>query len=355
MPTLKDVAREANVAPITVSRVVSGNGYVKPETAARVQQAIRRLGYTPNRAASSLVTGRTLSIGMVVPDVSYPFFTDIVLGAEVVASEHGYNLILCNTAENLARELTILNFLREARVDGVIMCSPRSEDTVLLPALALHRAFVLVNHPGLGALGGCVRSNHLQGATLAVQHLIANARKHIAFMCGPERIPTAQERSRGYVHALKNANYPVDPSLIVPYTANLPAGMTSQGEWLQSVPAGSLEWNRIRSTLGSLGARALLTARPDVDGIICYSDQIAVGALQACQDLGRRVPEDVALVGSNDLPIASQVTPALTTLRIPTYEMGASAARLLLERLADRAPQNEIVLPHELIVRASAP
>lgn len=355
MVTIKDVANEAGVSAQTVSRAIRGRGYVAAATRARVRDAIRSLGYTPNRVASSMATGRTLSIGMVVPDISYSFFPEIVLGAETALRQAGYNLILCNTAEDDAQERRVIAFLHEARVDGVILAGARLPDGELLAALAGHRCCVSINHPVPPAVGGSIRSDHIQGIALAVDHLRQSGRRVIAYMAGPERVYAAQERLAGFERALRAAGLPVDPTLIVPFAANQIGPHRTLRDWLDAGEVGAEAWHEARATLGRQGALELLRRRPDVDSIICYDDQIAVGVLQACAALDRRVPADVAVTGCNDLPIASQVTPRLTTQRIPRYQMGVAAAQMLIERIAGDISREEVVFPHQLIVRESAP
>jgi LacI family transcriptional regulator len=351
--TIKDVARAAKVSAKTVSRVVSGRGYASSETRRRVNAVIQRLGYAPNRIASSMVTGRTMALGMVVPDVSYSFFSEIVLGAERIATDAGYTLILCNTAENLEREKKTLQFLHEARVDGVLMAGARLPDSDLLVTLARHSAIVSINHPVPSDLGGNVRSDHAKGIAMSIEHLLKSNRRHIAFMAGPEYVYAAQERLRAFIQVMKNANLSVNPGFIVPYIASFESGFRNLYDMTESVNGSSLR--QVRANLGLRGARALLLEHPEVDGIVCYDDQLAFGALRACAGLGRRVPEDVAIIGCNDVPLASQVKPTLTTQSIPCYQMGIAAANMLIERITAECEQQEIIFPHELIVRESAP
>lgn len=351
--TIKEVARAAHVSAKTVSRVVSGKGYASSETRRRVNSVIQRLGYAPNRIASSMVTGRTMALGMVVPDVSYSFFSEIVLGAERVATDAGYTLILCNTAENLEREKKTLQFLREARVDGVLMAGARLPDDDLLALLARHSAFVSINHPVPSDLGGNVCSDHAQGIALSIDHLLKSNRQHLAFMAGPDYVYAAQERLRAFKQVMRKNKLPTHRDLIVPYVASFESGFRNLYEMTESVNGASLR--QIRANLGLRGARALLQKHPEVNGIVCYDDQLAFGAIRACVELGRRVPEDVAIVGCNDVPLASQVKPTLTTQSIPCYQMGIAAAKMLIERITCECEQKEIVFPHELIVRESAP
>jgi DNA-binding LacI/PurR family transcriptional regulator len=190
---------------------------------------------------------------------------------------------------------------------------------------------------------------------LAVDHLVKSKRQVIAFLAGPEGAYASRERLRGFIQAMKNAGRFVNPSLIVPYNANLEDGYRSVAELLQSEGDDLAVWNEARTTFGCRGTRQLLEQHPEVDGLVCFDDQLAFGALRACAERGRRVPDDIAIVGCNDMPLASQVTPALTTQRVPGFQMGVRAAQILIERIQGREPQDPIIFPHQLIIRASAP
>ncbi len=355
MTTVKDVARVAGVSTMTVSRVLTGNGYVSEGTRTKVEHAVRRLGYVRNQIASSLATGRTMSLGMIVPDISAAHFSEMAFGAETTATKAGYILTLCNTNGTLDQEKHALSFLQQARVDGIIMAGARLPDSELLPALAQHRAFVSINHPVPPELGGNVVSKHAQGMYPAVEHLVKLGRKRIAFMMGPKPSYSAKERMRGFLQAMKAFGRTVDPELIVPDEANLEDGYRSEYEWFNSAGPGSARWSELRTQMGERGAFGLLTVHPEVDAIVCFNDNFAVAALRACVKLGRRVPDDVAIVGCDDIPVASQVTPALTTQRIPRFEMGKRAVELLIGRIDGERQQKTASFPHEFIVRASAP
>jgi LacI family transcriptional regulator len=354
MVTIRDVARAANVSAQTVSRAFSGRGYVSAEARARVEQAARTLGYVPNRVASSLATGQTKTIGIVVPDITSVYFAEIVTGAEHAARKAGYNTILCDASEISAKEKDLLHLLYEARVDGVIVVSPRLEEDELLPALAWHRAAVTINRPLPLQLAGDVHSDHAGGTALAVQHLARSGRRTVAYMTGPARAFAARERLRGFVQAMKDAGLTLRPELIVPYLGYVDESVRDQGELLRSLQAGSPYWRDLHHTIGRLGALGLLSTYPKVDSLVCYDDGYAIGALRACRELGRRVPDDVALIGCNDIPLIEHLTPALTTQRVPCYQMGARAAEILIERIAGRCPE-PAVFAHELIIRESAP
>ena len=353
--TIHDVARAAGVSAITVSRVLTGNGYASAATRAQVERAAKKLGYVPNRIASGLASGRTLSLGMIVPDISSAYFSEVALGAETTATKAGYNLILCNTSGRPEQEKHLLSYLHQARVDGIIIASPRSTESELLPALKRHPAFVSINRPFPPRLGGNIVSDYAKGMFATIEHFVRLGRRTIAFMAGPEHSYTTDERMRGFRQAMKKFNLLIDPALIVPNAANYENGARNQYEWFNAVDAGSARWHELRATLGVRGALALLTAQPKVDAIACFNDQFAFGALRACAQLGRRVPDDVAIIGCDDIPLASQVTPTLTSQHIQRYEIGKCAVQMLIERINGNRQTETIVFPHQLVVRASAP
>ena len=355
MVTIRDVARTAGVSIKTVSRVLTGNGYASAATRAQVERAAKKLGYVPNRIASGLATGRTQSVGMVIPDIAAVHFAEIALGAQTAAMKLGYHLILANTNGNLDEEKHVLRFLHQTRVDGIILAGARLPDSDLLPALKQYPAFVSINHPVPSELGASVTSEHAKGIAAAVEHLVRSNRRVIAFMAGPVNSYSAKERRRGFLRAMKKFECLIDPALIVPYETNYAEGFHSQYEWFSSADVGSARWSDWRATFGARGACELLTAHPQVDGIVCFDDQTAFGVLRACVQLGRRVPDDIAVIGCNDIPLAVQATPTLTTQRIPRYQIGKRAAELLIECINGNRKQDPVVFPHELIFRESAP
>ena len=327
--TIADVAREAGVSRQTVSRVLNGKGEIRASTRESVMRVIERLGYSPSGIARSLATNKTLTVGLVVPDITNPFFPEIARGVEDVARERGYEMFLCNSVEDPAREESVLRALEDKRVDGTIICSSRLPDERLFPRLRQQRAAVLVNRLASPELAGTVRVEDTEGTLQAVNHLLDGGRRVIGFLCGPPNSHSARERARGFKTALSGGGDGLDETLMRPCSPN---------------PEGGYE-----------AARDLLSERPDVDGLVCYNDLVAVGALRACAELGSGVPDDVAVVGCDDIMVASLLSPALTTLRVPKYEIGASAARMLIDRIGGRPGESEVVLHPELVVRESAP
>ncbi len=325
--TITDVAREAGVSTQTVSRVLNNKGEISPATRQAVEDVIDRLGYRPNAIARSLVTRRTLSLGLVVPDITNPFFPEIARGAEEIALAAGYNVFLCNTIEQPEREISVLRSLEEKRVDGVVVCSSRLPDEQLLPVLRRQQAVVLVNRMAPPDVAGTVRVDDVNGSEQAVRYLLARGRLRVGMLSGPPTSFSGRERRQGFVQATRAAQVAVDPSWIVSCAPTFDGGQQA--------------------------ARAVLSSGR-VQGLVCYNDLVAVGALQACRDLGVRVPDDIAIIGCDDIPLASLVTPALTTVRISKFELGAAAVRMLLDRIEGRSDRSDVIMQPELIVRASA-
>jgi LacI family transcriptional regulator len=328
--TIADVAREAGVSLMTVSRAVNGKDGISEATRERIQEIVTRLGYRPSDIARSLVTDRTGTIGLVVIDNSNSFFSEIARGAEHEAYEQGYNVFLCNTEEDIEREQTILRSLEEKRVDGLLLCSPRLDTPLLLSAVKRHDAVVMINRPIIHPHVGRVAIRDECGGQIATEHLLSRGHRNVGFLAGPERSHSGQLREKGYHLALEQA------------------GIAPHPEWVRrSLPVVEF---------GREAALDLLTHQPEITALFCYNDLSAVGALQACAHLGRRVPDDIAIVGFDDIPLASLVTPPLTTCHIPLYDLGNQAMRMLLRRINGCTEDcDEIVIEPELIIRASAP
>ncbi len=327
--TIADVAKRAGVSTMTVSRAMNNKGEITESTRQKVLQAAADLAYRPSRIARSLVTRKTMQIGLVVPDITNPFFSQIALGAQNAAWEAGYNLLLLNTMENLERETAILNLLEESQVDGVILCSPRLPEAHLESQLAKQAATVLINRPIASEVAGLIHIADEAGAAQAVKHLVFGGRKRIALLSGPPHSFSGQNRQKGYLAALKQAGLPLVPALQRPCDPTPEGGLTA-------------------------GA-ALLKEHPEVDALFCYNDLVAVGAAQACSALGKRIPQDIAVVGVDDIPVASLITPRLTTLKTPKYEIGLTAVELLLQRLQGQNGQSVGFFEQQLVVRESAP
>ncbi len=326
--TIDDVAKLAGVSYQTVSRVINNKPYVSTTTRQRVQEIIAETGYRPSPIARSLVTSRTATIGLVVPDISNPFFSAIARGVEEVAYAEGYSVLLCNTGEDASRELEVLHTLDERYVEGVIVCGLRQEDAPLQKALAQFRAAVLVNRRFADEAIPAIVVDDVLGSSVATQHLLQIGHTAIGYLAGPTASYSGAKRLQGYEQALAEA------------------GIERQAGWVQHclpTVAG-----------GETAAHSLLANHPEITALFCYNDLVAVGALRHCALKGRRVPEDIAIVGYDDIMMASEVSPPLTTCHVPCVEMGSQAVSMLLNCINDEANScEEIVMIPELIVRAS--
>jgi DNA-binding LacI/PurR family transcriptional regulator len=301
--TTHDVARLAGVSQPTVSLVLSNNAKarVSPETRERVWDAARELGYQPNVIARALVLQRSYALGIIVPDLRNPFFAEIVSGAERVASEEGYAVFLCEARER-SRDLHI-NALLERQIDGIMIDALGAAS--LTDRLLERTNVVLIDEPP-GRWPG-VASDALGAGRQAAEHLLSLGHTHFAFLGPATDIHAIRMRERGFVQTVMKAGYRID------------------SERLRRVPATAAG--------GQTGMRALLALNPRPTAVFCCNDLVAVGALKTCSVIGARVPLDVSIVGCDDIELASLTHPELTTIAIPARELGARAARLLLQAL----------------------
>jgi LacI family transcriptional regulator len=329
-----DIADRAGVSLMTVSRVVNKKGDVNPETRRRVEQIIDDLGYRPSAIARSLATQRTGSLGLVVPDISNPYFSGIAHGVMEVANEEGFSVLLNDCEEDPERELEALDVFDEKRVDGVIVAAPRVDSQRLFVALTQHSKAVIVNRHFAdqqpAAEVGYVANDDQEGGRKITEFLLSHGHRLIGLLAGPKMSYGSQKRILGYDAALQAAGLSCDPNIILYCPPTFEGGYKTTAR--------------------------LLGEHPEVTALFCFNDLVAIGALQACVELGRRVPEDLAVVGYDDIPMASWVHPALTTCRVLFEEMGRLAVQLLIDQLRD-CPGNcrDIILSPEIVRRASAP
>jgi DNA-binding LacI/PurR family transcriptional regulator len=340
-PTLDQVAAYAGVGRGTVSRVVNGSPQVSPEAREAVQRAIVELGYVPNRAARALVTNRTDSVALVVSEseervFGEPFFAGIVRGISNVLSETHMQLWLAMAQSPSDRE-RVEYHLTTQHVDGVMLLSLHDADP--LPALLAERGLPTVmggrparmlqpDTPGGSGSGICfVDVDNSGGARGVVEYLLSHGRRAIGVVAGPQDMGVGVARLDGYREALHQAQQPIDEQLI------------AYGDFSEAS--------------GAAATHQLLQARPDLDAVFAASDLMAAGAIRALREAGRRVPDDVAVVGFEDSAIARQTDPQLTTVHQSVEAMGREMARLLLARIAGK-DAHSIVLDTYLVVRESA-
>jgi LacI family transcriptional regulator len=331
-PTVRDVARQAGVSPMTVSRVVNGSPRVQPETRRRVEVAIAALGYVPNRVARSLGARTTGTLGLIVPDVTDPFFTLILRGAEDVSRRAGYRVILCNTDSDVAREDAYLEDMVAHQVEGLLIAPVSDRSRSHLRRLAQHRVpFVLVDRAIPGVESDLVQGDSVGGARQLVEHLIELGHRRIAHVTESQEVSTARDRQRGYQEALAAAAIPLDPDLV-----HVGEGATVAG--------------------ARAATEALLADRQPPSAVFAVNNLAAVGVVEALRGHGLDVPNDIALVCFDDIALAALLHPFLTVMAQPAESFGTIAAQLLLDRIAGRAVERprRVILPADLIVRVSS-
>ncbi|MGB7537339.1 MAG: LacI family DNA-binding transcriptional regulator [Anaerolineales bacterium] len=329
-PTIREVAKLAGVAPITVSRVINNGTYIRDDTKKRVKAAIRQLGYVPNTLARSLRSRRTCTLALVLTDITNPFWTTLARGAEDAAREAGFSMILGNTDESEAKQGEYLNVLLQKQVDGILFVPVGRS---VAPVQLLHRQavpVVVLDRRLDGARADVVRSDSEGGAYQLIKLLLSLGHRRIALLCGPHGVSTAEDRAAGYKRALSESNLACEPELI--------------------------QYGEFTVESGYAMAHRTLSGSPRPTALFAGNNFIAIGALKALRDMNLRVPDDIAIVGFDDLPTAIMVDPILTVARQPAYEMGKRAAELLIARLAGEAEKGyqEIILPTEIIVRQSS-
>lgn len=326
--SIYDVARQSRVSVFTVSAVVNHKSHVGLKLRKRVEAAIRKLNYRPNLIARSLAKQRTHTIGMIVPDIGNPFFPMVVRGAEDAAQKHGYNLLLCNSDDILAKEESSVELLLSKRVDGILL-TKASED--FRPSLRqmikeVNIPFVLVMRTYPKLTKDAVITDDYQGAYDAVSHLARAGRKRIGLIGGPLKVSNAQARWEGFRDALKAASLPYERELVI------------EGDY------------RIES--GFRAGHALLSYRPD--GIYVANHLMTIGLLKAAEEMGLRCPEDFGLVSFDDYPWLGVFRPRLTTVELPKHQLGSEAAELLIRRISgDRSAAVVKKLQPELRIRES--
>jgi LacI family transcriptional regulator len=329
-PTLEEIAAIAGVSRSTVSRVVNDEPNVRAEVRQRVWRVVDEMGYHPNAAARSLVSRRTQTLGIVIPETVStvfvdPFFPNVLRGLADAANESKYHLML-SMVNRPAEEDFYRRSLRSQLLDGVVIVSSRVGDPLIPRLLEDRISFVSVGRRLQHLAVSYVDADNVNGARMATEHLLRQGRRRVATITGPLDMVPGLDRREGYRAALREAGLPLDEDLIV------------EGDFTEAS--------------GYAAMQQLLPWEPDA--VFIASDPMAVGALRALRETGRRVPDDVALVGFDDAPVATYTDPSLTTVRQPVYDMGVNAVNLLLRLIEEEtAGPLSVVLPTELVLRAS--
>ena len=324
--SIKDVAKAANVSYSTVSRALANSPRVKPETRQQIQHIAAEMGYLPSAVARSLVTRRTNIIGVVVTTITDLFFAEVIHAIEETALKQKYNVILTNSGREPERELEAIRTLRERRVDGIILVSAGTSKEDLSAVKGTGTPTVIINNARREHIGYSVEVDNLSGGLEATAHLLSLGHRRIAYIAGPTREWDGIERQSGYEQALRAFGLQPEPSLIVRGGDRPEAGMQAMEQLLA------------------------LPCHPTA--VFCYNDLVALGAMRAARTAGLQVPQELSIVGFDDIDLAPFFEPALTTVAQPKRQMGEKAVQMILELLAgDRV--EDCVLPGRLIVRGS--
>jgi LacI family transcriptional regulator len=326
--TIRDVAQRAGVSVATVSRVFNSSGPVREETRRRIREVADELRYVPDAAARSLTMRRTGAIGVILPDLHGEFFSEVIRGIDQTARQQDHHLLVSSSHDD-RREIEAAVQAMRGRVDGLILMSPDLDALALAANLPESLPVVLLNCAVEGTAFDALNVDNYGGASAVVRHLVARGHRRVGIINGAERNYDAQERRRGYHDALAAAGIEVDASLEV---------------------AGNFT-----EEAGYDGARALLAGSVRPTAIVAANDSTAIGALSALREDGVRVPEDVAVVGFDDIPLARYMSPPLSSVRVPIFELGARATAKLLDALTTKSQhqRRQDLLPTTLVVRAS--
>lgn len=325
--SIKDIGRLANVSHSTVSRALRGSPLISPETAARIRELAEQTGYRPSAVARSLVTSRTDTIGVVVTSIADPFAAEVVLGIEDAANANNYSVILANSNALPDREIKVVRAFEERRVDGIIVTSSRVGATYVELLSRTRVPIVLLNNQHPSDYVYSVMIDNVGASMCATRHLIGLGHRRIAYIGDRFGCQSDTERFSGYLSALDLAGLPFTPEYV------------THGNG--------------RPECGTSTMEALLALPSPPTGVFCYNDMTAIGALRAVAERGLRVPDDLSLVGFDDLFVAQYSTPPLTTVRQPMRDMGRLALETLVKLLSGGSTQPSIKLSGELIVRQS--
>jgi LacI family transcriptional regulator, repressor for deo operon, udp, cdd, tsx, nupC, and nupG len=327
MVRIADVARMANVSTATVSRVISNAGTVKKETAEKVLEAIKKLNYQPNMLARQLRRSETKTILVVVPDITNTFFSAVLRGIESVAIENGYQVLLGDARNNVETETSYLTILGQKKADGLILLTART-DQKILEELSQDYPVVLACEYYEGTQLPTVSIDNVSSARKATEYLISLKHKRIGHISGPLNVVVGRDRCKGFHQAMAKHGLSLDPSLV------------QEGEF--SFESGF-----------NLMMKFLSLEEPPT-AIFAGNDEMAMGAVKAAKSKGVRVPEDLSVVGFDDIKFASIFEPALTTIAQPTFDMGQKAMHLLLRLINnEELEKDQFILPDKLIVRDS--
>ncbi|XAW87480.1 LacI family DNA-binding transcriptional regulator [Vibrio sp. CDRSL-10 TSBA] len=326
-PSVADVAKYAGVSTATVSRVLNDSQSIRPQTRDKVKKAIEALGYQLPESNPVMKLNGTKLVMVLVPNIENPFYSGIVNGIEAAAREHSYSVILTNTQGDSWEELKYLDMLEQKQVAGIISLDPMTAQ-LELPERIVNLPWIACSEYVPDSQVAYVSIDHKQAAKDAVLYLVSKGHKRIALVNSDERYIYAQQRREGYISAMESA------------------GLTIEEGYIQSM--GGIDY-----PLGELAARRLMTLPQPPTAIFSVSDTLAIGVMKAVFRMGKAVPQDVAVIGFDDIPLSDMFEPSLTTIQQPTFEMGQAAMKMLTQRIDGHSAASKII-HHSLMVRHSA-
>ncbi|WP_369142717.1 LacI family DNA-binding transcriptional regulator [Streptomyces sp. R44] len=327
--TMSEVARVAGVSVTTVSYVLSGKRPVAPATREAVQAAVAQLGFRLNTVAQSLRTGRSSTAALIIPDIANPFYAELARGLQDTLHEERLHVVVCNTNADRAEELSYLDDLLKRRIDGVVITPQWLTPDDLGPLRAAGIPVVISADSGLDDPDlDLVRADSREAIDQAVGHLVRQGHRRLGMVVGPSGTPNGDPRLALFRAAARR------------HGLELPADLVVRGK-------------HTRET-GAAGLRRLMARPQPPTAIACVNDRSAIGVLEAAEEMGIKIPSDLALIGHDDIEVASLVRPRLSTIRYPAYEVGATCGRLLLERLDGRVDPVQVALRTRLVLRESA-
>ncbi|HEY8345445.1 MAG TPA: LacI family DNA-binding transcriptional regulator [Bacillota bacterium] len=329
MVTIKDIAKKVGVSPSVVSRALNNKYGVKAETRERIVRTAQEMGYHPNILAQGLVTRKTNTIGVVMADISEPFFSQLIKGMNLVADETGYTLIYYNSYESLVERSAVEHMIKAQRVAGLIIVGSSIKEDKYLSSRTWEVPLVLVERRLTAPRLNCIWVDSIAGAYKATRYLIDQGHRRIAHICGTLDFQVALDRLEGYKRALADAGLPYEEELVA---------------------SGHFVWQD-----GYTATKEILKQTPRCTAVFAGNDTMAYGALQAIAESGLKVPRDIAVVGFDDLEFSLLTNPPLTTVRQPRMEMGKKAVSILVSILAGKTEEGvKISFTPELILRRSA-
>lgn len=328
--TIKDIARIAEVSTTTVSKIInSKDGNISDATRQKVLKIMEEYNYTPNKIAQSLVTKKTNTIGLIIPDIRNPFFPELARGAEDKANEEGYNLIFCNTDDDIEKEEKYINMLVEKMVDGIVFTASSKKHTGFESFKKFPVPIVLVDRDiDFDGIQGKVIVDNFMGGYEAGKHLLKLGHTEIVFLSGPLKSNTSRNRLNGYKKALEEFNVAFKEECII------------EGYY--------------RSEWGYEAAIDLLDSGREFTALFCANDLIAIGAIKALKEKNIKIPQEISIVGFDDIYMARLIDPELTTIKQPNYEMGYKSVEILINILEGKQENNKnINLKPKLVIRKS--